>query len=90
MSLPDCGHGWVHKNPDGVVARCGGPGICTQCSMDQFAVDLASCRFTLHECQAITIDGGEEAAIGRIFKRLTQLAGAQYPAPVNGQVVGRG
>jgi hypothetical protein len=25
------GHGWVTPNPDGVKARCGGPGICPDC-----------------------------------------------------------
>lgn len=28
------GHGHVYKRPDGVKARCGGPGICTECSRD--------------------------------------------------------
>lgn len=28
------GHGHVWERPDGVKARCGGPGICTQCSLD--------------------------------------------------------
>ncbi|UIS65432.1 hypothetical protein [Acidovorax phage AP1] len=28
------GHGHVFPRPDGVKARCGGPGICNQCSID--------------------------------------------------------
>lgn len=29
------GHGHVWPRPDGVRARCGGPGICDVCSKDQ-------------------------------------------------------
>lgn len=32
------GHGHVWERPDGVKARCGGPGICTKCSQDLAAV----------------------------------------------------
>jgi len=28
------GHGHVWARPDGVKARCGGPGMCQQCSLD--------------------------------------------------------
>lgn len=28
------GHGHVFSRPDGVRARCGGPGICAECSRD--------------------------------------------------------
>lgn len=28
------GHGHVTPNPDGTKARCGGPGICPQCSQE--------------------------------------------------------
>lgn len=31
----DCGHGHVYPRPDGVKARCGGPGLCGLCSRDQ-------------------------------------------------------
>lgn len=31
------GHGHVIKNPDGSVARCGGPGICAECSQELVA-----------------------------------------------------
>ncbi len=27
-------HGWVRKNPGGIVARCGGPHICTECARE--------------------------------------------------------
>lgn len=29
------GHGHVWPRPDGAKARCGGPGLCAQCSRDQ-------------------------------------------------------
>lgn len=29
------GHGHVWPRPDGVKARCGGPGLCAQCSRDE-------------------------------------------------------
>lgn len=32
------GHGHVWQRPDGVRARCGGPGICSECSSDLFDV----------------------------------------------------
>lgn len=31
----DSGHGHVHPRADGQRARCGGPGICDQCSREQ-------------------------------------------------------
>lgn len=33
------GHGHVWERPDGMKARCGGPGICSQCSSDKFDVE---------------------------------------------------
>jgi len=32
---PNSGHGHVFPRPDGVKARCGGPGLCKECSRDQ-------------------------------------------------------
>ena len=34
ISAASIGHGHVFPRPDGVKARCGGPGICPQCSKD--------------------------------------------------------
>jgi hypothetical protein len=34
MGTRNTGHGHVYKRPDGVIMRCGGPGICNQCSRD--------------------------------------------------------
>lgn len=30
-------HGWVTPNQNGVVARCGGPGMCEQCRKEKHA-----------------------------------------------------
>lgn len=37
MSGPgtNTGHGHVWERPDGMKARCGGPGMCSECSRDQ-------------------------------------------------------
>lgn len=34
-AYPNTGHGHVWPRPDGVKARCGGPGMCSECSRDQ-------------------------------------------------------
>lgn len=34
MPNPNAGHGHVFPRPDGVKARCGGPGLCAECSGD--------------------------------------------------------
>lgn len=36
------GHGHVWERPDGVKTRCGGPGICPECSADQVDRDRAA------------------------------------------------
>lgn len=38
----DCGHGHVWPNANGMKARCGGPGLCAQCSIDKVAKDNAA------------------------------------------------
>jgi hypothetical protein len=38
------GHGHVWKRPDGARARCGGPGLCSQCSRDKAMCDLIKRR----------------------------------------------
>lgn len=32
--MTGCGHGHVYPEPGGILARCGGPGICEKCSTD--------------------------------------------------------
>ena len=34
MSEIGSGHGWVYRLPGGAKARCGGPGLCHECSAD--------------------------------------------------------
>ncbi len=36
---PNSGHGHVHKRPDRVVARCGGPTICSICKSEEEAAN---------------------------------------------------
>ena len=36
------GHGHVWTRPDGVKARCGGPGMCSVCSADKEHVEQAN------------------------------------------------
>jgi hypothetical protein len=36
------GHGWVHKRPDGAVARCGGPALCKTCKAELAATSAKS------------------------------------------------
>jgi len=31
----DTSHGWVKPRPDGGVAKCGGPGLCSTCTTEQ-------------------------------------------------------
>ncbi len=31
---PSKWHGWVHPLPSGAKARCGGPGLCSQCAIE--------------------------------------------------------
>lgn len=35
MNQKNMGHGHVYARPDKLLARCGGPGICAECSLDQ-------------------------------------------------------
>lgn len=38
---PDKGHGHVYQRDDGVRMRCGGPGICKECSADKARKDAS-------------------------------------------------
>ncbi len=48
------GHGHVHERPDGVKARCGGPGICSVCALEMAQADsllqhtAAGTPYTIH------------------------------------------
>ena len=41
------GHGHVWPRPDGVKMRCGGPGLCRECSGDQSDKLKSECTTTL-------------------------------------------
>lgn len=40
-------HGWVTPLPDGAVARCGGPGLCSHCQLEQALVHLKAAVTTV-------------------------------------------
>lgn len=40
--LYDAGHGHVRRRPDGLVARCGGPGICPQCGREAASMRVST------------------------------------------------
>lgn len=42
IDLAASGHGWVFPHPQGIKARCGGPGMCAQCRRDAMLKDLAT------------------------------------------------
>lgn len=44
MNVPgtNTGHGHVWERPDGFKARCGGPGLCKECSSDRHRVKYST------------------------------------------------
>jgi hypothetical protein len=45
------GHGWVHERPDGLRARCGGPGLCPECSIEAQRLAQQQLNETPHPVQ---------------------------------------
>lgn len=35
------GHGWVVPNPDGLLAKCGGPSLCAVCAAEKAQYDAS-------------------------------------------------
>lgn len=56
MSYKHCGHGHVYPNPDGILARCGGPYMCSKCKADLEHKIESACE-VMH-------DAYEKAAVG--------------------------
>lgn len=57
------GHGHVIPNADGAKARCGGPGICAECSREQARFDLDKAGDTIKikdRVKAAALDGESE------------------------------
>lgn len=50
------GHGLVYERPDSMVARCGGPGICEDCTADQARKDAE----TRQAATGVTAIGSEQ------------------------------
>lgn len=81
----DCGHGHVYLRADGVRARCGGPGLCSLCSIDKAqkdALDAAPAPDDLvrrlrhgdHDCQLDVIESWMREAADRIAAQAEQIA----------------
>lgn len=64
------GHGHVFPRPDGVRARCGGPGICLECSSDAAARGVGQNDIYLQQKQYIE---EQEAEVIRCHKRIAEL-----------------
>lgn len=43
---PNVGHGHVFPRADGVVAKCGGPGLCRDCEADAMNKSAHAARFS--------------------------------------------
>ena len=58
------GHGHVWPRPDGARARCGGPGICRECSRDAALRDggTGAARAHLRAAREMLGDGGPPVA----------------------------
>lgn len=58
------GHGHVWARPDGVKARCGGPGICSVCSRDfhEHRVVIAGPAIPLAPPAPVGSDSGQQPA----------------------------
>jgi hypothetical protein len=71
MNVPgtNSGHGWVWQRPDGVHARCGGPGMCRECREDKERVVTVAA-----DIQTVYLVAVEEKAA--IMKELEDVPGA--------------
>lgn len=50
------GHGHVYPREDGVKARCGGPGLCSQCARDQAEKAKADSDMTAFGTGVVKVD----------------------------------
>lgn len=60
------GHGHVWKRPDGMLARCGGPGMCRDCSADQAQFRAGTIVKAPLDLQALlaTMQSAKEQGVG--------------------------
>lgn len=63
MTETGSGHGWVYRIPGGARARCGGPGLCPQCSDDLARLAATAKPRPGNEA----FEGGLEAELQRTF-----------------------
>lgn len=71
------GHGHVRLRPDGVKVRCGGPGLCNECSKEQCLINkeilisrwTAKSKYICHKCSKKKVDStGLCLSCGETFK----------------------
>lgn len=56
------GHGHVWKRPDGVLMRCGGPGMCAACTADLRKLERERQSNLLDLIRRVRLDEREECA----------------------------
>ena len=67
------GHGHVYIRPDGNKARCGGPGMCNECSRD-----LA--RLQSHRPPIVTYSAADQAFLNARFRRFNLMKDGRHVA----------
>ena len=67
------GHGHVYPREDGVKARCGGPGICNECALDQAQ------KQSVEQLEKCSICGASEGTIHQSERCLETAKMATYP-----------
>lgn len=72
--MSNVGHGWVVPRTDGIKARCGGPGVCLQCSRDEVKLHQDSARVAL---EAVNIELRERERIIEFQRREIQRLQAE-------------
>jgi len=59
------GHGWVTPNKDGFRARCGGPGVCADCSTERLRSMAPALVVGAGDYISVGDGGGEARALLR-------------------------
>jgi len=72
--LDEMNHGHVRENADGVVARCGGPGICGTCSAELLLHGMREINKLREEIRRL--NANHSRVQGRASDRDTGVGGA--------------
>jgi hypothetical protein len=71
------GHGHVFPRPDGVRARCGGPGICKECAHDaqrKQAISAEAERNRRPGCKLVPLPHGAQPVAMQLFQDRLYIA----------------